>query len=43
MSGAIPPLLQYDLMAWCSVKSTGTPLPLPLPFMLCIVKKCGAL
>jgi hypothetical protein len=24
MSGAIPPLLQYAFMAWCSVKSTGT-------------------
>jgi hypothetical protein len=31
MSGAIPPLLQYAFMAWCSVKGTGTALPLPLP------------
>jgi hypothetical protein len=29
MSGAIPPLPQYALMAWCSVKSTGTALSLP--------------
>jgi len=28
--GAVPPLHQYALMAWCSVKkSTGTTLPLP--------------
>jgi hypothetical protein len=27
MRGAIPPLPQYDFMAWCSVKSTGTILP----------------
>jgi hypothetical protein len=31
MSGAIPPLPQYAFMAWCSVKSTRTTLPLPLP------------
>jgi hypothetical protein len=30
MSGAIHPLPQYPFMAWCSVKSTGTALPLPL-------------
>jgi hypothetical protein len=30
MSGAIPPLTQYAFIAWCSVKSTGTTLPLPL-------------
>jgi hypothetical protein len=29
MRGAIPPLPQYALMAWCSVKSTETTLPLP--------------
>jgi hypothetical protein len=29
MSGAIPPLLQYAFMAWCSVKSTGATLALP--------------
>jgi hypothetical protein len=29
MSGAIPPLPQYAFMAWCSVKSIGTTLPLP--------------
>jgi len=23
MSGAIPPLLQYAFMAWCSVKAQG--------------------
>jgi hypothetical protein len=27
--GAIPPLPQFAFMAWCSVKSTGTNLPLP--------------
>jgi hypothetical protein len=28
MSGAIPPLSQYAIMAWCSVKkSAGTTLP----------------
>jgi hypothetical protein len=33
MRGAIPALLCYALMASCSVKkSTGTNLPLPLPF-----------
>jgi hypothetical protein len=33
MRGAIPPLLRYVSMAWCSVKkSTETALPLPLPF-----------
>jgi hypothetical protein len=30
MRGAISPLIQYDFMAWCSVKSTGATLPLPL-------------
>jgi hypothetical protein len=31
MYGALPPLLQHAVMAWCSVKkSTGTTLPLPL-------------
>jgi len=34
MNGAIPPLPQYALMAWCSVKSTGTTLPLPLHVVL---------
>jgi hypothetical protein len=29
MRGAIPPFLQYALMAWCSVKRTGTTLYLP--------------
>jgi hypothetical protein len=29
MSGAIPSFPQYAFMAWCSVKSTGTVLPLP--------------
>jgi hypothetical protein len=29
MRGAIPPLPQYAFMAWCSVKSIGTTLPLP--------------
>jgi hypothetical protein len=31
MGGAVPPLLQYAFMAWCSVRgSTGsTPLPPP--------------
>jgi hypothetical protein len=27
MCGAIPSLSQYDFMAWCSVKGTGTTLP----------------
>jgi hypothetical protein len=36
MRGAIPPLPQYAFMAWCSVKSTGTTLPLPLLFHLCV-------
>jgi hypothetical protein len=31
MSGAIFPLPQYAFMAWCSVRSTGTTLPLLLP------------
>jgi hypothetical protein len=32
MSGAIPPLPQYALMAWCSVKEQGQLyLSLPLP------------
>jgi hypothetical protein len=30
MGGAIPPLAQYSLMAWCSVKERTT---LPLPFV----------
>jgi hypothetical protein len=30
MSGAIHPLPQYVFVAWCSVKSTGATLPLPL-------------
>jgi hypothetical protein len=30
MRGNIPPLPQYNFMAWCSViKSTGAALPLP--------------
>jgi hypothetical protein len=33
MRGAIPPLPQYASMAWCSVKSTGTTLPLPLDYV----------
>jgi hypothetical protein len=34
MSGAIPPIPQYEFMAWCSVKkSTGTTLHLPFTFM----------
>jgi len=32
MSGAILPLPQYAFMEWCLVKSTGTNLPLPLPY-----------
>jgi hypothetical protein len=31
MSGAIPPLPQYALMAWCSVKAQGQLYLLPLP------------
>jgi len=36
MCGAIPPLPQYDSMAWCSVKVQGQfdLLPLPLTLML---------
>jgi hypothetical protein len=34
MSGAIPLLLQYAFMAWCSVKSAGT----ALPFTVLLVK-----
>jgi hypothetical protein len=30
MSGAIPPLLQYAFIAWCSVKAQGQLLPLHL-------------
>jgi len=32
MSGAIPPHPQYAFMAWYSVKSAGTTLPLPFNF-----------
>jgi hypothetical protein len=32
MSGARPPLLQYDFMAWCIVKITGITLPFTLHF-----------
>jgi len=39
MSGAIPPLPHYVSMAWCSVKSTGTTLPLPLPFIISFGKQ----
>jgi hypothetical protein len=28
MSGAVPPLLQYAFMAWCSSKAQGQPLPM---------------
>jgi len=34
MCVAIPPLLQYALTAWCSVKSRGTTLSLPLALYL---------
>jgi hypothetical protein len=34
---SIPSLLQYTSMAWCSVKSTGTTLPLPLPLSYVVV------
>jgi hypothetical protein len=37
MSGDILPLPQYTLMAWCSVKSTVTTLPLPNFFMIAIL------
>jgi hypothetical protein len=33
MLGAIPSLLQYAFMVWCSLKSTGTTLPLPLLYL----------
>jgi hypothetical protein len=33
MREAIPPLLQFAFMAWCSVKSIGTTLPFTLPFI----------
>jgi hypothetical protein len=33
MRGAIPPLHQYAVMAWCPVKSTETALLLPLQSM----------
>jgi hypothetical protein len=39
MSGAIPALLQYAFMTWCSVKSTGT---LPLPLLLTTSQKTTA-
>jgi hypothetical protein len=37
MSGAIPPLPQNAFMAYCSVKSTGTTLPLSY-LRLCLKK-----
>jgi hypothetical protein len=41
MSRAIPSLPQYTCMAWCSVlKSTGTTLPLSLPFRFSDPKFC---
>jgi hypothetical protein len=32
MSGAVPPLPQYSVMAWCSVKAQGQLYLLPLRF-----------
>jgi hypothetical protein len=34
MRGTIPPVPQYASMSWCSVKNTGTTVPLPLPFQI---------
>jgi hypothetical protein len=37
MGGAVPPLLKYAFMAWCSVRgSTGATLPLPYKSLIFI-------
>jgi hypothetical protein len=39
MRGGIPPLHQYAFIAWCSVKSIGSPLALPFVVYLMVVTK----
>jgi len=33
MRGVIPPHPQYAIMAWCSVKNTGTTLPFTFTYV----------